>query len=128
MNKIFFAALCFLAISSAFAFTVRTGNVKQDQQKPVTKGLPHKWFKYRTGEPGVPVPDKNPAKNELNYVLSGDSPYCGGFGSFCGIYAQPSDNTPSASPLITPAEEAEIDVFFQNPTTYTGFLVDRTMD
>ncbi len=127
MNKIFFAFLCFFAISTAFAFTISTRNEKH-HQKPVTKGLPHKWFKYRTGEPGVPAPDENPAKNELNYVLAGDSPFCGGSGSFCGIYAEPSDNTPSALPLITPAEEAEIDAFFQEPAEYTGFLVDRTMN
>lgn len=128
MNKILFAAMCFIAISSAFAFTVSTGNVKQDQQKRVTKGLPHKWFKYRTGEPGVPAPDETSAREVLNYVLAGDSPFCGGSGSFCGIYAEPSDNTPNALPLITPTEVAEIDVFFQEPTEYTGFLVDRTMD
>jgi hypothetical protein len=127
MNRIFFALLCILTVCSIFAFTVTNHVNKQDQKKPETKGLPHKWFKYRMGETGVPSPDDVTAKDATNYVLVGDAPYCGGTDSFCGIYAEPSNNTPAALPLITTTEENDIDNFFHNPT-YSGVLIDRKIN
>lgn len=125
MNRIFFVLLCFLTASSIFAFTVANHVTKQDPKNPASKGLPHKWFKYRMGETGVPAPNAISTKIVSNYVLAGDTPPCGGADSFCSIYAEPSDNTPTALPLITTAEENDIDNFFHNPSAYTGVLIDR---
>jgi hypothetical protein len=94
--------------------------------QPQKQKLAPKWFKYRTGESGVPAADATTAKQDSYYVLSGDNPYCGGKVDFCGIYAEPTDASPSALPIIDMAEETQIDNYFMSPGTYSGTVIDRT--
>lgn len=96
--------------------------------QPEEKKLEYKWFKYRTGEPGIPAPDAVNAKQASHYVLAGNDAPCGGMNGYCAIFAEPSDASSSALPVLSTAEQTEIDIFFNNPAIYSGTLIDRTVE
>lgn len=118
MKRFFIAAIVMAICAVIFSFTI--------QHKKKT--LDHKWFKYRTGDTGVPAANASNAKVASYYVLNGDDPFCEGSNEYCGIFAEPTDATPSALPIISTAEQNDIDDYFDNPSTYSGNLVDRTIE
>ncbi len=118
MKKYFIAAAIVAFSAILFSFI----------NQPEKQKLEYKWFKYRTGEAGIPAPDAYNAKQASHYVLIGDNPYCGGMEGYCGIFAEPSDETSAALPVLSTAEQGEIDVFFANPGSYDGVVVDRKND
>ena len=119
MKKLFFLLAVITASIGIFSFT------SQQKKHHV---LDHKWFRYRTGEMGVPTATESNAKTASYYAFVGDNPYCGGTEGYCGLFAEPSDETSSALPIITGTEISDIEAFFDNPGTYSGSLVDRKVE
>jgi hypothetical protein len=118
MKKSLFAVAITALCAILFAFV----------SQPEKPKLEYKWFKYRTGEAGIPAPGATSAKQASNYVLVGDNPYCGGMEGYCGIFAEASDATGTVLPVLGPTEESEINAFFSDPVNYSGELVDRTYE